>query len=140
MELLAYIQEEFIRDDQAIATEISTSDNSSVSLESSFQAWLKKLTTKSAKLSLNVILAGTTILIGLGSTLSAIAQSAPSSDIKYVQSLLAKNGFDPGAIDGVAGASTKNAILRAQKAFGITTDGVVGSQTIACGMVNNGGI
>ncbi len=138
MELLAYIQEEFIRDDQAIATEISTSDNSSVSLESSFQAWLKKLTTKSAKLSLNVILASTTILIGLGSTLTAVAQSAPSSDIKYVQSLLAKNGFDPGAIDGVAGASTKNAILRAQKAFGITTDGVVGSQTIAA--LENGGI
>jgi peptidoglycan hydrolase-like protein with peptidoglycan-binding domain len=122
MELLAYIQEEFINaDDAAIASEIPET----------FQTWFKKFTTNSAKLSLNVLLTGTTLLIGLGSTLNALAAAAPSSDVKYVQSLLAKNGFDPGAIDGVAGASTKNAILRAQKAFGLTPDGIVGSRTIA---------
>jgi peptidoglycan hydrolase-like protein with peptidoglycan-binding domain len=70
-------------------------------------------------------------MIGLGSTLTALAAEAPSSDTKYVQSLLAQNGFDPGAIDGMSGASTKNAILRAQKTFGLTPDGVVGSRTIA---------
>ncbi|BBC26082.1 peptidoglycan-binding domain-containing protein [Pseudanabaena sp. ABRG5-3] len=128
MELLAYIQEEFIRDDQAITTESNTPN---VNIETTFQTWLKKLTTKSAKLSLNVILAGTTILIGLGSTLNALAEVTPSSDVKYVQSLLAKNGFDPGAIDGVAGASTKNAIIRAQQSLGLTADGVAGSRTIA---------
>jgi len=137
MELLAYIQEEFIPTDDAIAND----SNSSINLESAFQGWLKKLTTKSAKLSLNVILASTTVLIGLGSTLSALAQVAPeqsatvalapSPDVKYVQSLLSKNGFDPGAIDGVAGASTKNAIIRAQQALGLTPDGVAGSRTIA---------
>jgi peptidoglycan hydrolase-like protein with peptidoglycan-binding domain len=122
MELLAYIQEEFINaDDAAIASEIPET----------FQTWFKKFTTNSAKLSLNILLTGTTLLIGLGSTLNALAVAAPSSDVKYVQSLLAKNGFDPGAIDGVAGASTKNAILRAQKAFGLTPDGIVGSRTIA---------
>ncbi|GBO53535.1 N-acetylmuramoyl-L-alanine amidase [Pseudanabaena sp. lw0831] len=122
MELLAYIQEEFINaDDSAIASE----------MPETFQVWFKKFTTNSAKLSLNVLLTGTTLLIGLGSTLNALAAEAPSSDVKYVQSLLAKNGFDPGAIDGVAGASTKNAILRAQKAFGLTPDGIVGSRTIA---------
>jgi len=128
MELLAYIQEEFIRDDQVIATDRNTPN---VNIETTFQTWLKKLTTKSAKLSLNVILAGTTILIGLGSTLNALAEVTPSSDVKYVQSLLAKNGFDPGAIDGVAGASTKNAIIRAQQSLGLTADGVAGSRTIA---------
>jgi peptidoglycan hydrolase-like protein with peptidoglycan-binding domain len=121
MELLAYIQEEFINADDAIVSEIPET----------FQTWFKKFTTNSAKLSLNVLLTGTTLLIGLGSTLNALAAAAPSSDVKYVQSLLAKNGFDPGAIDGVAGASTKNAILRAQKAFGLTPDGIVGSRTIA---------
>jgi peptidoglycan hydrolase-like protein with peptidoglycan-binding domain len=121
MELLAYIQEESIYTDDAIANESNET----------FQAWFNKLTTKSAKLSLNVLLTGTTLMIGLGSTLNVLAAEAPSSDVKYVQSLLAKNGFDPGAIDGVSGASTKNAILRAQKAFGLTPDGVVGSQTIA---------
>lgn len=121
MELLAYIQEEFIHADDAIVSEIPEA----------FQTWFKKFTTNSAKLSLNVLLTGTTLLIGLGSTLNALAAATPSSDVKYVQSLLAKNGFDPGAIDGVSGASTKNAILRAQKAFGLTPDGVVGSRTIA---------
>lgn len=121
MELLAYIQEESIYTDDAIANESNET----------FQAWFNKLTTKSAKLSLSVLLTGTTFMIGLGSTLNVLAAEAPSSDVKYVQSLLAKNGFDPGAIDGVSGASTKNAILRAQKAFGLTPDGVVGSQTIA---------
>ena len=125
MELLAYIQEEFINaDDAAIASEIPET------FSEIFSTWFKKFTTNSAKLSLNVLLTGTTLLIGLGSTLNALAAEAPSSDVKYVQSLLAKNGFDPGAIDGVAGASTKNAILRAQKAFGLTPDGVVGSRTI----------
>ncbi len=121
MELLAYIQEEFNYADDAIASEIPET----------FQSWFNKLTTKSAKLSFGILLTGTTLLIGLGSTLNALAAEAPSSDVKYVQSLLAKNGFDPGAIDGVSGASTKNAILRAQKAFGLTPDGVVGSRTIA---------
>ena len=121
MELLAYIQEESIHTDDAIANESNAA----------FQAWLKKLTTKSAKLSLSFLLTGATLLTGLGSTLNVLAAEAPSSDVKYVQSLLAKNGFDPGAIDGISGASTKNAILRAQKAFGLTPDGIVGSQTIA---------
>jgi peptidoglycan hydrolase-like protein with peptidoglycan-binding domain len=121
MELLAYIQEEFINADDAIVSEIPET----------FSAWFQKFTTKSAKLSLNVLLTGTTLLIGLGSTLNTLAAETPSSDVKYVQSLLAKNGFNPGAIDGVAGASTKNAILRAQKALGLTPDGVVGSRTIA---------
>ena len=121
MELLAYIQEEFIHTDDAIVSEIPQT----------FSVWFQKFTTKSAKLSLNVLLTGTTLLIGLGSTLNTLAAETPSSDVKYVQSLLAKNGFDPGAIDGVAGASTKNAILRAQKALGLTPDGVVGSRTLS---------
>ncbi|MCY7331733.1 MAG: peptidoglycan-binding protein [Pseudanabaena sp. CAN_BIN31] len=122
MELLAYIQEEFTSaDDRRIVSEIPET----------FQASFKNLTAKSAKLSLTVLLTGTTLLIGLGSTLTALAAEAPSSDTKYAQSLLDQNGFDPGAIDGVSGASTKNAILRAQKTFGLTPDGVVGSRTIA---------
>ena len=149
MELFAYIQEEFNPNDDAIANSSARSTN----LDSAFYGWLKKLTTKSAKLSLNVILAGTTVLIGLGSTLNGLAEVAtaqstaqstgqstaqstaapvaPSAEVKYLQSLLAKNGFDPGVIDGVAGASTKNAIIRAQQAFGLTVDGVAGSQTIS---------
>ena len=134
MELLAYIQEEFIYADDAIGAHSPAngeSTNSESSLQITFQTWLKNLTTKSAKLSLNVILASTTIFIGLGTTLTALAEAATSSNVRYVQSLLVKNGFDIGAIDGVAGASTKNAIIRAQKSLGLTPDGIAGRNTIA---------
>ena len=129
MELLAYIHEEFVYSDQAIASDDNLLSPSYIEL--TFQTWLQRITAKSAKLSLSVILASTTVFIGLGSTLNALAQTAPSSNVRYVQSLLAKNDFDPGAIDGVAGASTKNAIIRAQQSLGLTADGVAGSRTIA---------
>ena len=129
MELLAYIHEEFVYSDQAIASDDNLLSPSYIEL--TFQTWLQRITTKSAKLSLSVILASTTVFLGLGSTLNALAQTAPSSNVRYVQSLLAKNDFDPGAIDGVAGASTKNAIIRAQQSLGLTADGVAGSRTIA---------
>ncbi len=125
MELLAYIQEEFIYSDEAIGLAIASHS------QITFQTWLKNLTTKSAKLSLNVILASATIFVGLGTTLTAIAEPETSPNVRYVQSLLIKNGFDIGAIDGVAGASTKNAIIRAQKSLGLTADGVAGRDTIA---------
>ncbi len=54
-----------------------------------------------------------------------------SVNVRYVQNLLAANGFNPGPIDGVAGKSTKNAILRAQQKFGLTPDGIAGAATIA---------
>ena len=132
MELLAYIHEEFLYVNQSADQAIATDGDIYL------QAWLKKLTTKSTQLSLNVILASTTILIGLGSTLNALAETAPSSNVRYVQSLLARNGFDPGAIDGVAGASTKNAIIRAQQSMGLTADGVAGSRTMAA--LEDGGL
>jgi peptidoglycan hydrolase-like protein with peptidoglycan-binding domain len=121
MELLTYIQEDVIDADSAIASDVPES----------FQVWLANLTHKSSKLSLSLLLAGTTMLVGLGSTLNAIAADAPSSDVRYVQTLLANNGFYTGDIDGVAGAATKNAILRAQQTYNLPADGVVGSQTIA---------
>ncbi|OIP77029.1 MAG: hypothetical protein AUK48_04745 [Oscillatoriales cyanobacterium CG2_30_44_21] len=128
MELLAYIQEEFIQSEAPIAAEIKDSPNKNLELR--FQTWLKQLANGSVKLSFNVILAGTTLFISLGSAI-ALAEPTTPSDIRYVQSLLARSGFEPGAIDGVAGASTKNAILRAQQSLGLPTDGVAGSQTIA---------
>lgn len=129
MELLAYIQEEFISPETTNLDE-SSQLHSAGSHNFKFPIWLKQLTNKSVKLGLKVILSSTTILLILGSSL-ALAEATTPADIRYVQSLLARNGFDPGEIDGVAGRSTKNAILRAQRSLGLTPDGVVGSQTIA---------
>ncbi|PZU99902.1 MAG: hypothetical protein DCE90_01020 [Pseudanabaena sp.] len=128
MELLAYIQEEFTQSDAPIAEGLKVSTNKN--LATSWKTWLKQLANKSVKLSFNVILAGATLFVSLGSAI-AFAEPTTPSDIKYVQSLLARSGFDPGEIDGVVGTSTKNAILRAQQSLGLVTDGIAGSQTIA---------
>jgi peptidoglycan hydrolase-like protein with peptidoglycan-binding domain len=45
--------------------------------------------------------------------------------------LLAKRGFYNGAVDGIKGARTNAAIIAAQKAYGLTPDGIAGSQTLA---------
>ncbi|MDX2255544.1 MAG: peptidoglycan-binding protein [Pseudanabaenaceae cyanobacterium bins.39] len=135
MELLAYIQEDFAHQEviaDAIAPDSDNNHNSPKSpnyLEQTLSTWFKEVITRSAKLSLNVILAGTSLFIGLGSTLSTLA--APSEDIRYIQTLLANKGFNPGEIDGIDGASTRAAIADAQKALGLTVDGIAGAQTIA---------
>jgi peptidoglycan hydrolase-like protein with peptidoglycan-binding domain len=126
MELLAYIQEEFTSN--GVIADSRDVNQDGDRFAHSLNIWWQKFITRSVKLSFNVILASTTLFIGLGSTLGSLA--APSEDIKYVQTLLANNGFDPGAIDGVAGASTRAAIAQAQQSLGLTVDGVAGVQTI----------
>lgn len=58
-----------------------------------------------------------------------IAAFAYSPEIANIQQLLARRGFNPGAIDGVSGSATKEAIVAAQIFYKVTADGVVGSQT-----------
>lgn len=68
------------------------------------------------------------------------AQQAPEQDptlkkgatgyqVKRLQRLLAQHGFDPGAVDGDFGTSTVAAVKKAQKANGLTADGVAGPLT-----------
>ncbi|MEE3719485.1 peptidoglycan-binding protein [Tumidithrix elongata RA019] len=86
----------------------------------------------SSKVGLCVTFAALAVVANLGSVAGASAKPQnANSDIRYVQTLLANNGFDPGPIDGVKGAATKEAIIKAQKSFGLDPDGVAGSQTLA---------
>lgn len=48
-----------------------------------------------------------------------------------LQKALAKAGFDPGPIDGIAGPLTRTAIRAFQKANGLEVDGIAGPKTIA---------
>ncbi len=68
---------------------------------------------------------------GSSSSSTTTVTTSSNSNVRYVQTLLANSGFNPGPIYGVAGKSTKNAILRAQQKFGLTPDGIAGSATIA---------
>jgi Peptidase family M23/Putative peptidoglycan binding domain len=51
-------------------------------------------------------------------------------DVAALQYLLQRRGYGPGTADGVFGGLTQAAVLRAQRAAGITVDGLAGSQTI----------
>ena len=62
---------------------------------------------------------------------SPIAAFAYTPEIASIQQLLARRGFKPGAIDGVKGRATTEAIIAAQTFYKLETDGVIGSRTLA---------
>ena len=51
--------------------------------------------------------------------------------VKYLQSLLAGRGSDPGPIDGDFGAGTRRAAIAFQKSAGLAQDGIIGPVTWA---------
>lgn len=57
--------------------------------------------------------------------------STPDFSVSELQSNLNTLGYDCGAVDGVFGSKTENAVKAFQKANGLTVDGVVGSATLA---------
>jgi N-acetyl-anhydromuramyl-L-alanine amidase AmpD len=58
-----------------------------------------------------------------------LKKGATGYQVKRLQRVLAQQGFDPGAADGVFGATTTAAVKKAQKANGLTPDGVAGPLT-----------
>lgn len=54
-----------------------------------------------------------------------------SMTIKELQKLLRDAGFDPGPIDGIAGAMTRAAVRDFQEDRGLDVDGIAGDKTIA---------
>jgi peptidoglycan hydrolase-like protein with peptidoglycan-binding domain len=60
-----------------------------------------------------------------------IAAFAYTPEVAGIQQLLARRGFNPGAIDGVKGAATTEAIIAAQTFYKLNANGEIGAQTIA---------
>ncbi len=52
------------------------------------------------------------------------------TEVKNIQKVLKNLGLYNGAIDGIYGTKTKNAVLQFQKNCGITADGIAGPQTL----------
>jgi peptidoglycan hydrolase-like protein with peptidoglycan-binding domain len=76
------------------------------------------------------------LCIGLAATAIAIntmpsAAFAYISEVAAVQELLVRRGFNPGAIDGIHGTATTDAIIAAQIFYGLEADGVLGAATFA---------
>lgn len=62
------------------------------------------------------------------SALSKIGSSG--SEVSQIQSRLKEWGYYNGAVDGIFGTATKNAVIAFQKSNGLTADGIVGSKTL----------
>ncbi len=62
-------------------------------------------------------------------TLSRLGSSG--SEVTKIQTRLKKWGYYKGAIDGVFGKDTQNAVKKFQKNNGLTADGIAGSATLA---------
>jgi N-acetyl-anhydromuramyl-L-alanine amidase AmpD len=58
-----------------------------------------------------------------------LKQGANGYQVKRLQRLLAQHGFNPGTADGDFGANTVAAVKKAQKAKGLTPDGIAGPMT-----------
>lgn len=51
------------------------------------------------------------------------------TDVMELQAVLAKIGYYGGAIDGLFGRQTRQAVMAFQRNFGLLPDGVAGTQT-----------
>ncbi len=50
-------------------------------------------------------------------------------NVKLIQSLLRRLGYDPGPVDGQFGNLTREAVMSFQRDYGLTPDGIVGPET-----------
>lgn len=64
-----------------------------------------------------------------GDIVEVLSLGSQGTYVMLAQSILAKIGFDPGAIDGVFGEQTKQAVMEFQMSRGLTPDGVIGPDT-----------
>jgi len=60
---------------------------------------------------------------------ATLKKGASGADVLELQRTLARDGFDPGPLDGKFGEKTERAVRAFQRANGLSVDGVVGPQT-----------
>ncbi|MGY6276245.1 peptidoglycan-binding domain-containing protein [Methylomonas sp. MgM2] len=58
-----------------------------------------------------------------------LRENSKGEDVKTVQEILARLGYNPGPIDGWYGEKTEDSVIRFQEEHGLYSDGVVGSNT-----------
>lgn len=72
------------------------------------------------------------------SALSKIGSTG--KEVTDIQNVLKQQGFYTGAVDGIYGTATRNAVINFQKANGLAADGIVGKNTLdAMGLASSPG-
>lgn len=75
----------------------------------------------------------------LGMTVNALSKiGSTGSEVVGIQTRLKAWGYYNGAVDGIFGTATKNAVIKFQKANGLKADGIVGSKTLAAIGISGG--
>ncbi len=62
---------------------------------------------------------------------ATLKQGSKGTQVKTMQTKLKNWGYYAGAVDGVYGAQTKQAVIKFQKKNGLTADGIAGAKTLA---------
>src|SRR5689334_16805474 len=65
------------------------------------------------------------------SVMALLRVGSSGSEVRRLQEMLQRAGFDPGGVDGSFGRNTEAAVERFQAARGLQVDGVVGDRTLA---------
>lgn len=84
-------------------------------------------------LALVVVFAVNILIICLVQYADAVTykKGSTGSTVSQIQTLLKKQGFYSGAVDGVYGSATEAAVKKYQQRFGLKADGMAGPQTLA---------
>lgn len=74
-------------------------------------------------------------------TVNALSKiGSTGGEVSEIQSRLKEWGYYNGAVDGIFGTATKNAVIKFQKANGLIPDGIVGSKTLAAMGISSGSV
>ena len=79
----------------------------------------------------------TTILFQSFAVMSFSKYGSTGSEVRSIQTRLNELGYYNGQIDGIFGTKTKTAVTRFQKDYGLTADGIVGTNTLKALKINS---
>ncbi len=77
-----------------------------------------------------------TILLQSFAVMSFSKYGSTGSEVKSIQTRLNELGYYNGQIDGIFGTKTKTAVTKFQKDYGLTADGIVGTNTLKALKIN----
>ena len=71
------------------------------------------------------------VILGSVSVSALSKMGSRGTEVKNIQTRLKNWGYYTGAVDGIYGTATKNAVIKFQKKNGLTPDGIAGPATLA---------
>lgn len=80
---------------------------------------------------ISLMLAAVLLFAFSGTAVSLSKMGSVGDEVADLQTVLQKQGYYQGNIDGIFGTATRNAVLQFQRDNGLTADGIAGKNTLA---------